>query len=111
MPTIAVQAMCVAILIVLLVSFMSDIKRAPEEKKRKYQVGYSLVVLGGVVLFLVLNVLNVSERVFPWWYEQEQLRQDYNKAQSEPFNPDNYTRFDDGVLEGLLRNAEGNAQE
>lgn len=95
MPTIAVFIAGVVIAAVILFSMAVEIAKAPEEKKRRLTVIYTCVVFGGFIIAAVLMQLDVSRALFPEWYEREEIRQEYNERQADPFNPDNYNQFDE----------------
>lgn len=98
MSMIAVYVVGTIFLIIMLVGFVWDIARQKDPRQRqRLTLFYYVLVVGGVVLFMVIQASGISEKLFAGWYEAEETRQEYNEWSAEPFKD---RTFDLRELEG-----------
>ena len=67
------------ILAVIIVSFLHDAAKADPITKKKLVKVYALVFVGCVILVAGINYFKVSEKLFPSFYEREELREQLNE--------------------------------
>ena len=68
------------ILAAIIVSFLHDAAKADPVTKKKLIKVYALLFIGSIVLVGGLNYFKVSERLFPSFYEREELREQLDEA-------------------------------
>jgi len=68
------------ILVAIVWGFLRDISKADPEDRKKLIMIYTCVVGGGLILASGLSYFKVSERLFPSFYEREEIRQQLNDA-------------------------------
>lgn len=93
----------IALILFLAGSCIYDVFKAPKDRAKFLVKVYTASLIVGIVIYGVLAHFNVSERLFPTWYEDERIRQEYNKANADPFKhlpQDQINGFDGRDYEG-----------
>ena len=79
------------ILLVLIAwSLLRDAAIAEPETRKKLVKIYAWLLVGSVVLVMGLSYFRISEKLFPSFYEREEIRQQWNEAN----NWEQYIKFD-----------------
>ena len=86
-PLIFIYIGCFIVLGALIWSFARDAAVADEKTKRKLIKIYAWGLLGSIALFCGIYFSGLTERLFPSFYEHEEMRQKIN-------NPDWNNDFD-----------------
>lgn len=74
------------ILLVIVWSFLQDAAKADPETRKKLVKIYAGLFVGCVILVAGINYFNVPEKLFPSFYEHEEMRQQLN----DPWDLDNF---------------------
>lgn len=81
------------ILLVIAWSFVRDAARADPETRRKLVKIYAGLFVGSVILVWGLGYFNVSEKLFPSFYEHEERRQQLNNPWEQNFDLEDWQQF------------------
>lgn len=82
----------IVLLLVIIWSLLRDAARADAETRKKLMKLYAGLVIGSILLVGALNYFNVSEKLFPSFYEHEERREQLNESNpwEENYNPEDW---------------------